>query len=258
MFTDARVIVIPGAWQHPDDYETLVSHVEAADTGLWIEVLDLPSSRQESKEADDLAVLAKTIAKHEDSPAHLVAVSRGGALAVRASYEDSLSSSISGITLINVGGPPVVAQRHDWSPQKDSRHTPLFFEGIIDLQDGWTRYNPDIAKEVFYNCTPTALLAEIVQRMRPQRTPRGQEIPRTSVPIDIPVDVVCASDDKVYNEATARERRRIWLGRHPDNEESLEGDHSLHVSNPSGLADYIIRSVHAALVARNRSRLGRP
>lgn len=251
--SEARVIFIPGAWQNPLDYETIVTQLVAADTGLVVETLDLPSSRPKSEEIDDLTVLTKSILK-ESTPAHLVAVSRGGALAVRASYEATLSPHISGITLVNVGGPPVLPQQQWPSAQEDLRHTPLFYEGIVDLQNGWTSYAPDVGKEVFYNRTDTVLQQEITGRMRPQRTPRIEEIPLAPIPLTIPVDVVCARDDRVYNYEPARVRRQVWLGNRPVNEVIMDGDHSLHVSNYQALTPHVLRSVHKALEHRKYSR----
>lgn len=97
--------------------------------------------------------------------------------------------------------------------------------------DGTTAWDPDVAMKVLYPRVPHERARELAKRLRPMAMPSG-EYPLPTHP-DVPVALIYAAEDEIFDPAFERFMAREVLGVEPI---ELPGGHFPMAEDPDGLA----------------------
>lgn len=218
-------VFVHGAWHGAWCWDAVRPLIEAA--GHKTIAMDLQIENPNANYDDDTDQILDEIAGQKN--VRLVVHSRGGNLGPIVASRTQLDR------LIYLCSRTPAFVNKPVQTEAPSRNTSLFRRGIIDCGNGLTRYDPDIAHQVFYNeCTDKAAQAAVSQ-LRLQRSAEP------AVPVELPdvsTSFIYTTHDNVITQEYSRFIAKNVLGVEPI---EIAGDHSPFLSHPAELAATLLK-----------------
>lgn len=116
-----------------------------------------------------------------------------------------------------------------------ARNSGFFRNGIIELENNLTRFDPEVAKQLFYNECSESTKDWAVAKLRPQK--RSNNEPPLKAWPNIPTEYIICTNDLVVRPEWSEYSVRNWLQIEPT---YLKSDHSPFLSHPKELARMLL------------------